>query len=149
MPRSLAAFGFLAIIGLAVIAAVYDHHQFTHTQETFHARVLNKERRCHMVSDYEDREDSHGNTYPVKTGEHEECTNLVHTDRETLENDGVIWAGVYNTDAMQGRLVPGETYTFVVYGTGDENMGVYRKIIKVAKIVPGGGQMGGGGSSNW
>lgn len=148
-PRSLAPIGFLAVLGLAATATAIDYGQFRSTQETLQAKVISKQRLCEMVADTEDRTDASGHTETVQTGSHEECTNLIHTDRETFQNDGVIWAGLYNANAMQGRIVAGETYTFRVYGRGNENLGVYRKVIKVAKIIPGDGQFGGGGSANW
>ena len=148
MPR-LAIFGFAAIIGLGTIAVALDYNSYKTTQETFQATVLNKERVCHMVADYETVTDEDGNDHQVQTGSHEECTNYVHTDRETLINDGVIWSGSYDATAMQGRLVPGELYTFKVYGKGNERMGEFRKIITVAKIIPGSGSFGGAGSKNW
>lgn len=139
--------GLIALIGGGGLAL--DYHSYKGTQETFQAKVLDKERRCHWVTDYRTVTDSNGNDRQVEDGEHEECTNLVHTDAETLTNDPVVWAGRYNADASQGRLVRGQTYTFKVYGSKNENSGIYRKIIDVGPILPGGGSMGGGGGKNW
>lgn len=132
--------GAKTLIGIFLTAGAvlvgYDYSQFQSSQETLYATVLNKERIC--TTDYD--EDNNPETT---------CVNYVHTDRETFINDGVIWAGFYNATAMQGRLVPGTQYTFRVYGTANERLGSFRRIIQVAPMLPGGGGAGGAGAGNW
>lgn len=142
---------FIGVAGIALLGSVaaFDFHQYQKTQDTFQATVVNKERICETIPEYDTIVDANGVSREVQVGSRQECTNYVHTDRETLINDGVIWAGYLDATAMQGRLVPGEQYTFKVYGSSNEAFGQYRKIIQVAKIIPGGGKMGGAGSSNW
>ena len=146
MDLRFAAVGGFGLMMIGVMA--WDYSQYQNTQDTFQATVLGKERVCEIEVEYEVVQDIDGSERLVET-QTEECTNYVHTDRETLVNDGVIWALKFNPIAENGRLVVGEKYTFKVYGHANENFGQYRTIIKAAKFIPGGGKTGGGGASNW
>ncbi len=117
---------------VATTAGVLDYNSFQKDQETVTATVVNKERVCTADED--------GDV---------SCTNYIHTESETFVNDPVLWAGKFDATALQGRIVPGETYQFRVYGQSSEAFGVFRKIIVAGEILPGGGTFGGGGSKNW
>lgn len=135
--------------GRAIVAALVallfaglvtlDYLAYKNSQETFIAQVTGKERVCE--TEYTRNDDGTVDTTTT-------CHNYIHTNRETLLNDGTLWEP-HNAFAMQGRLIVGQEYQFKVYGKGNEAFGIYRKVIQVAKIIPGGGKTGGGGSSNW
>jgi len=102
------------LVVLAVLSPVIGHAIMAYTTlDTVTATVIRVER----VSE--------------GTGEHIKHRYMVYADRETFQNSDSLWYLKWNSADVHGRLMPGQTYTFKVYGWRVPFLSWFRNVVEV------------------